>query len=118
MKRRDFLAGVGGAAALTACSSGPETSSGGTRSDERFEWRIVTTWAPNFPGLGTAVNTLTRNIEQMSAGRLRIRVYAAGELIPAFEVFDAVSRGTAEMGHGAAYYWRGQVEAAQFFAAI
>src|SRR5690606_7698444 len=118
MKRRDFLAGVGGAAALTACSPGPETSSGSARSDERFEWRIVTTWAPNFPGLGTAVNTLTRYIEQMSAGRLRIRVYAAGELIPAFEVFDAVSRGTAEMGHGAAYYWRGQVEAAQFFASI
>lgn len=118
MKRRAFLAGVGGAAALTACAPGPETSTGGDRRDERFEWRIVTTWAPNFPGLGTSVNKLVRYIEDMSAGRLRIRVYAAGELIPAFEVFDAVSRGTAEMGHGAAYYWRGQVEAAQFFASI
>ncbi len=118
MKRRDFLAGAGGAAALTACSPAPETSSVAARSDERFNWRIVTTWAPNFPGLGTSVNTLVRRIEEMSAGRLRIRVYAAGELIPAFEVFDAVSRGTAEMGHSAAYYWRGQVEAAQFFASI
>src|SRR5690606_3008625 len=116
MKRRDFLAGIGGAAAVTACSPRSNTSSdGAARSDERFNWRIVTTWAPNFPGLGTAVNTLVRNIEEMSGGRLRIRIYAAGELIPAFEVFDAVSRGTAEMGHGASYYWRGQVEAAQFF---
>lgn len=118
MKRRDFLAGAGAAATLTACSPAPETSSAAARSDERFDWRIVTTWAPNFPGLGTSVNALVRRIEQMSAGRLRIRVYAAGELIPAFEVFDAVSRGTAEMGHSASYYWRGQVEAAQFFASI
>jgi TRAP-type mannitol/chloroaromatic compound transport system substrate-binding protein len=118
MKRRDLLAGFGGAAALSACSSRTGPSPSAPRSDERFSWRIVTTWPPNFPGLGTAVNTLVRNIERMSAGRLRIRVYAAGELIPAFEVFDAVSRGTVEMGHAAAYYWRGQVEAAQFFATI
>ena len=118
MKRRDFLAGVGGAAAVTACTPTPEPTTGASRGDERFEWRIVTTWAPNFPGLGTAVNTLVRHIDEMSGGRLKIRVYAAGELIPAFEVFDAVSRGTAEMGHGASYYWRGQVEAAQFFSSI
>jgi TRAP-type mannitol/chloroaromatic compound transport system substrate-binding protein len=78
----------------------------------------VTTWPPNFPGLGTGVNTLVRYIREMTAGRINITIYAAGELIPAFEVFDAVSRGTAEMGHGAAYYWRGKTEAAQFFAAI
>ena len=38
--------------------------------------------------------------------------------MPAFEVFDAVSSGTAELGHGAAYYWKGKSEAAQFFAAV
>lgn len=118
MKRREFVAGLGGAATLGACTQeSTQTAAPGT-SQERFNWKIVTTWPPNFPGLGTAVTTLTRYIEQMSAGRLRIRIYAAGELIPAFEVFDAVSRGTAEMGHGAAYYWRGQSEAAQFFATI
>lgn len=118
MKRRDFIAGVGGAAGLAACSPGTEGEGAGARSEERFSWKIVTTWAPQFPGLGTGVNTLVRSIDQMSGGRLKIRVYAAGELIPAFEVFDAVSRGTAEMGHGAAYYWRGKTEAAQFFASI
>jgi TRAP-type mannitol/chloroaromatic compound transport system substrate-binding protein len=54
----------------------------------------------------------------MSGGRLEVKVYGAGELVPAFESFDAVSRGTAEMGHGAAYYWKGKSEAAQFFAAV
>ena len=54
----------------------------------------------------------------MSDGRIRVRVYGAKELVPAFEAFDAVARGTAEMGHGASYYWKGKSEAAQFFAAV
>ena len=54
----------------------------------------------------------------MSDGRLQIKVYGNGELVPALEVFDTVSRGSVEMGHGAAYYWIGKVPAAQFFTAI
>jgi TRAP-type mannitol/chloroaromatic compound transport system substrate-binding protein len=54
----------------------------------------------------------------MSAGQLRIKVYGGGELIPALEVFDAVSSGTAEIGSGAAYYWAGKSPATQFFTAI
>jgi TRAP-type mannitol/chloroaromatic compound transport system substrate-binding protein len=118
MKRRDFVTTLTSAAALTACAAPSSETATSEQSQQRFRWKLVTTWPPNFPGLGTGVNTLVRYIEQMSAGRLHIDVYAAGELIPAFEVFDAVSRGTAEMGHGAAYYWRGQSEAAQFFATI
>ena len=118
MKRRQFIGAMGGAAAVTACQPQAETGSRTTASTERFEWKIVTTWPRDFPGLGTGVNTLVRYIETMTAGRIRIQIYAANELIPALEVFDAVSRGTAEMGHGAAYYWRGQSQAAQFFCSI
>ncbi|MEN8176962.1 MAG: TRAP transporter substrate-binding protein, partial [Pseudomonadota bacterium] len=57
-------------------------------------------------------------ISEMSGGRLSVKVYGANELVPAFEVFDAVSRGTAEMGHGAAYYWKGKNEAFQFFSTV
>jgi len=117
MKRRDLIATLGSAAAVTACS-GPTVSSDGPAPTQRFRWKMVTTWPPNFPGLGTAVNTLARYLSEMTSGRLTLDVYAAGELIPAFEVFDAVSRGTAEIGHGAAYYWRGQSEAAQFFCTV
>jgi TRAP-type mannitol/chloroaromatic compound transport system substrate-binding protein len=118
VKRRRFVAGLGGAAALAACAPNQQPGAGADTSGERFSWKLVTTWPPNFPGVGVGVNTLARYIEQMSAGRLQVRVYAAGELVPAFEVFDAVSRGSAEMGHGSAYYWRGKVEAAQFFTTI
>jgi len=79
---------------------------------------MVTTWPKNFPGLGTGANNLASLITEMSGGRIEVKVYGAKELVPAFEVFDAVSSGTAEMGHGAAYYWKGKSEAAQFFAAV
>ena len=116
MKRRNVLTAAG-ALALTACAP-DQQGCDPDREDARFSWKMVTTWPPNFPGVGSGVVKLANFIESASAGRLQIKVYAAGELIPPFEVFDAVSRGTAEMGHGAAYYWTGQLEAAQFFTAI
>ncbi len=83
-----------------------------------INWKMVTTWPKNFPGLGTGAENLANNITEMSGGRLNVKVYAAGELVPPLEVFDAVSRGTAEMGHSAAYYWKGKAPAAQFFTAV
>ncbi|MGF1763398.1 TRAP transporter substrate-binding protein [Aliivibrio kagoshimensis] len=83
-----------------------------------YKWKMVTTWPKNFPGLGTSANELASLITEMSDGRISVKVYGAKELVGALETFDAVSRGTAEMGHGAAYYWKGKVPAGQFFAAV
>jgi TRAP-type mannitol/chloroaromatic compound transport system substrate-binding protein len=114
MKRRDFIKGAGaGAVAAGAALAAP-----GVQAKAQYKWKMVTTWPKNFPGMGTGANHLARLIEEMSGGRIEVKVYGAGELVPAFEIFDAVSRGTAEMGHGAAYYWKGKSEAAQFFAAV
>lgn len=85
---------------------------------ETVHWKMVTTWPKNFPGMGTGANKLAELITEMSGGRIEVKVYGANELVPPFEIFDAVSRGTAEMGHGASYYWKGKSEAAQFFAAV
>lgn len=79
---------------------------------------MYTTWPRNFPGLGSGANYLAESITQASGGRLTIKVYGAGERVPALEVFDAVSRGAAEMGHGAAYYWKGKAPAAPFFTGV
>ena len=117
MKRREILSGLAAATALTACGNNQNNTTT-QLSTEQFNWRMVTTWLPNFPGLGTGVNTLVKYIRELSQGRLNISVYGAGELVPAFEVFDTVAQGAVEMGHGAAYYWRGKTEATQFFATI
>lgn len=115
MKRRDFLKSAG-AGSLVAGSM--LAGSNVARAKPQFKWKMVTTWPKNFPGLGTGANNLAALINEMSGGRIQVKVYGAKELVPALEVFDAVSRGTAEMGHGAAYYWKGKSEAAQFFAAV
>jgi len=83
-----------------------------------YRWRLITTWPKNFPALGTAPERLADNLRAMSNGRLDISVYGAGELVGAFEVFDAVSQGTAPMGHGASYYWRGKMPVAALFSTV
>jgi TRAP-type mannitol/chloroaromatic compound transport system substrate-binding protein len=119
MKRREFVGGIAAAAGLAACASEDKNSeAAGITSGETFEWSCVTSWPPRFPGLGMGVENLAERIERASAGRLKIKVYGGGELVPAFEVFDAVSRGAVEMGHDASYYHKGKVDAAQFFTAI
>jgi TRAP-type mannitol/chloroaromatic compound transport system substrate-binding protein len=119
MKRRDFVGGVAAAAGLAGCAA-PEDdcSSEAVASAESFEWSCVTSGPPRFPGLGMAVENLADRLLRTSGGRLKIKVYGGGELVPPFEVFDAVSRGVVEMGHDASYYHKGKVDAAQFFTAI
>jgi TRAP-type mannitol/chloroaromatic compound transport system substrate-binding protein len=113
VKRRQFLRGAGAA----TVAAGALVSTKAMAAPE-YKWKMVTTWPKNFPGLGTGANYLADLIKQMTNGRIEVKVYGAGELVGALEIFDAVSRGTAEMGHGAAYYWKGKSTAAQFFSAV
>lgn len=121
MQRRQVIQGLGLgaiAAAATGCAKKEAGDAQATAETRTFNWRMVTTWPPNFPGLGTGASELGRMIEACSGGRIKVKVYGANELVPAFEVFDAVSSGTAEMGHGAAYYWKGKIPSASFFASV
>ncbi|MEM6320664.1 MAG: TRAP transporter substrate-binding protein [Bacteroidota bacterium] len=125
INRKDFLKkSVIGTAALTtvaaACNSETTATDGAPAisSGKKYRWNMVTTWPPNYPIIGEGVQMMADWIETMSGGRLKIKVYGGGELIPALEAFDAVSGGTAEMGHGSAYYWAGKAPAAQFFASV
>jgi len=125
MKRRDVIKTIGlGAAALgtgalvTGCGKEEAAVVAPVAEKKTWEWKMVTTWPANFPGLGVGANNLAKLITEMTDGQVKVKVYGAGELVPALEIFDAVSQGTAEMGHGASYYWRGKSEAAQFFAAV
>lgn len=123
MDRRKFVgtAGLIGAAGLLGACGQQEagsTTDGQAISSKSFKWKMVTAWPKDFPGLGSSAARLAENIGKLSNGRLTIKVYGAGELVPAFEVFDAVSNGTAEMGHSATYYWKGKAPAAQIFSGL
>jgi TRAP-type mannitol/chloroaromatic compound transport system substrate-binding protein len=121
MKRRDLVRNAGVAAAalgLGACGAKPQATGAAGQSGVKLQWKMVTSWPTNFPGLGTGAAALAEMITQASGGRITVKVFGAGELATAFEVFDLVSRGTAQMGHSASYYWSGKLPAAPFFSAV
>ncbi|MGH1363804.1 MAG: TRAP transporter substrate-binding protein [Calditrichia bacterium] len=124
MSRRDFvkkasIATLSSSALITSCTSS-ETSAGAPaiNLNKTVEWKMVTTWPPGFPVLGEGAEMFARWVEKMSAGRLKIKVYGGGELVPPLESFEAVQQGIAQIGHGASYYWAGKMPASQFFAAV
>jgi TRAP-type mannitol/chloroaromatic compound transport system substrate-binding protein len=110
------------AVTLFACGGAKESSTNTNASAmqpvETIKWKLVTSWPKNFPGLGKAPETFAQYVNTMSGGRLEVTVYGAGELVPGFEVFNAVSSGSAQMGHSGAYYWKGKIPAAPIFSAI
>ncbi len=115
MDRRSFIKKAGlatGAAGAAAAFPMPAISQG------MQELKMVTTWPKNFPGLGTGAERVADNITALTEGRLTVKVYAAGELVPPFESFDAVSTGTAEMYHAADYYWQGKHTGFNFWTAV
>ena len=85
------------------------------RADAPLRWRLITAWTRNLPGPGVSAQRLADRINAMSGGRLVIELFAAGQIVPAFGVFEAVSTGIAEMGHAAAFFWEGKLPAASFF---
>ena len=114
MDRRGFLvaAGAGGAATLSA----PHVARA-----QATQWRMTTAFPPGQPFYSTGPGSLTDfadRVRAMSGGRLDITVYHAGELVPAFEGFDAVRQGIVEMNGWVSYFGAGKVPAAQLFGAV
>jgi TRAP-type mannitol/chloroaromatic compound transport system substrate-binding protein len=119
-----------GASALTTAGlliSCKENIKGGTPSKPEsstsiskniIQLRMATTWPKNFPGVGTTAEKVAETITQASDGRLEIKVYGSGEIVPAYEVFDAVRQGTVEMGHGWPGYWISKNPGLAYFGGI
>ncbi len=105
---------------ISACGGGGESGTpvAGATDGQVFRWKMVTTWPANFPIFQEGAQKFADDVAVMSNGRLSIQVFAGGELVPPLQVFDAVSQGSVEMGHGSPYYWAGKVPEAQFFSSV
>jgi TRAP-type mannitol/chloroaromatic compound transport system substrate-binding protein len=114
--RRDFLkkTGVATVAASATALSAPHLLAG----PRKHRWKMVSTWPPNFPILQTGVERFAKRVKELTNGQLTIQVFAAGELVPAFGAFEAVSKGMVQAGSGASYYWAGKSSAAQWFTSV
>lgn len=126
MNRKNFIKGLAAATivapiAIRSCTGenfAQQDMSSNVNFGKKYKWKMTTTWPPNFPVLGEACQMFADLVKQMSGGRMEIKVYGGGELVPALEAFDAVRSGAAECGSGAAYYWAGKSTATQFFASV
>ena len=114
LKRRQFLKG----AALAGTAAGASAIVTPAIAQSKIEWKMVTTWPKNFPGQGTGAVRFANSVEAATEGRLKIHVYAAGELVPPFESFDAVTRGAADLMHATPYYWPNKSKALMMFSTV
>jgi len=101
----------------TAAAAGVIVAPGIARA-QTVKWRMVTSWPKRLPGPGMSAERVAERIRTLSGGRLEIAVYAAGEVVPAFEVLGAVGSGVADIGHTAAFYWQGKMPAAAYFTTV
>jgi TRAP-type mannitol/chloroaromatic compound transport system substrate-binding protein len=106
--RRKVLA-LGAAATLAA----PSIARAQTQ-----KWRMVTSWPKRLPGPGMSAERVAERIRTLSGGRIDISVSAAGEIVPAFGVLEAVGNGVADIGHTASFYWQGKMPGAAFFTTV
>jgi TRAP-type mannitol/chloroaromatic compound transport system substrate-binding protein len=104
---------IGGGAIGLAALAAPAVATAQTR-----RWRMVTSWPKRLPGPGMSAERIAERIAALSGGRLQLAVHAAGEVVPAFEVLDAVGAGVAEIGHTASFYWQGKQPAAAFYTTV
>ena len=108
MRRRHLIATGAAASALAA----PAVAQGKTR------WTMVMPWPRNTPGVGVNAQRFADRVQAMSGGRIEIKLYATGELVPPFQSFDAVQTGTAQVAHGTPYYWASKSPALHFFTTV
>ena len=104
---------IGGGAVVAGAVAMPNVARAQT-----VRWRMVTSWPKRLPGPGMSAERVAERIATLSGGRIQITVHAAGEIVPALETLDAVSSGTAEMAHTAAFYWQGKQPASAFFTTV
>jgi TRAP-type mannitol/chloroaromatic compound transport system substrate-binding protein len=114
MKRRDLLKG-GVAAAL---ATGASTVAAPAIAANRIEITMVSTWPRDFPGLGTGAQRFAERLTAMTDGRIKVNYFAAGERVKAFDSFDEVASGNAQMYHAADYYWKGKHPGWAYFTAV
>jgi TRAP-type mannitol/chloroaromatic compound transport system substrate-binding protein len=105
--RRTAAAGLAGAIAMPAVARA-----------QTVKWKMVTSWPRRLPGPGMSAERIAERMRALSNGAIDISVYAAGEIVPAFEVLGAVGNGVADLGHTASFYWQGKMPAAAFFTTV
>jgi TRAP-type mannitol/chloroaromatic compound transport system substrate-binding protein len=114
MKRRKFLKGAVAGVAAGAAVAAPAI----VRAQQAITWRMATSWPKSLDTLFGGAEHMAKRVGEMTEGKFQIRTFAAGEIVPALQVLDAVQAGTVEIGHTAPYYYFGKDPAFAFGTAV
>lgn len=113
MKRRDVLKG-----SLTVLTGTGVLLPPPVIAQNRIEITMVSTWPRDFPGLGTGAQRFAERLSAMTDGRIKVKHYAANERVKAYDSFDEVASGNAQMYHAADYYWKGKHPGWSYFTTV
>lgn len=120
MKRRNFIGAALAGTAAGATLAAPAIARAAASTDS-FNFKMTNAYPPGAPfyvqGPGSPMDFCAK-VKAMSGGRMNIQHFAAGELIPAMEGFNAVAAGTVEMNAANAFFWAGKIPAAQYFTTV
>ncbi len=120
MTRRDIL--IGGSAilasSLTGCSDKKEFKEVSINRAKKVTLKLATSWPAHFPILGGAADFFSQRVNEVSGGSLEVKIYPKNTLVPALEVFDAVSAGAIDIFHSGPYYWKGKNSALSLIGGI
>lgn len=76
-------------------------------AEKTINWRMTTTWTPGMLHMESDKNFL-RMVNGMLGEELKIRYYEGGSLVPPYEVFDAVVKGTVNAAGDWPGFWAGK----------
>jgi TRAP-type mannitol/chloroaromatic compound transport system substrate-binding protein len=103
MKRRQFLHAAGVGLAATAVAK-PAIA----QSAPEIKWRLSSGFPKSLDTIYGGAETIAKYVSESSDGKFQIQPFAAGEIVGTFQLADAVSNGTVEMGQTASYYYVGK----------
>ncbi len=116
VNRRKFLkaAGAGGVAAAATTLAAPAIGQG----NPEVKWRMQASWPKSLDTLFGSAELIAKRTSDLTDGKFQIQPFAAGEIVGALQVLDAVQNNTVECGHTALYYYFGKDDAFVFGSAL
>ena len=103
MKRRAFLK-----KSALGLAAGTIAAPAIAQSQPAVQWRLAASWPKSLDTIFGGAELIAKRVGEMTDGKFQIRAFAAGEIVPALQVLDAVQAGTVELGHTATYYYFGK----------
>ncbi len=109
MQRRSFLK-----KATAGVAAGAVAAPAIAQSQPAIQWRMAASWPKSLDTLYGGAELVAKRVAEITDNKFQIRVFAAGEIVPALQVLDAVQAGTVELGHTSTYYYFGKDPAFAF----